>query len=104
MKQAENIKHKETFTIDLYLLEGLPDEINGVVMPGHKPQRYKIGLNADASETQKLATFLHEVTHIYNHDHENGGNVAEIETRTQRQLIEALELLKQEEFNLYDFS
>lgn len=93
----EDIKFKESFTIDLYLLEGLPDTIHGVVMPGHKPQRYKIGLNAEASETQKLATFLHEMTHIYNHDHDNGGNVSEIEFRVRRQLLEALELLKREE-------
>lgn len=104
MKQNENIKHKETFTIDLYLMEGLPDEINGVIMPGHQPQRYKIGLNADASETQKLATFLHEVTHIYNHDYDTDDDVSEIEKRTRRQLLEALELLEQEELNLYDFS
>lgn len=92
----EDIKFKESFTIDLYLLEGLPDTIHGVTMPGHKPTQYKIGLNADASETQKLATFLHEMTHIYNHDHESHDHVNEIESRTQRQLLEALELLKRE--------
>ena len=46
---------------------------------------------------QQLATFLHEMTHIYNGDLEAKGNVQEIEARTHRKLLEALELLKQEE-------
>ena len=98
-KQNENIKYQETFTVDLYLLEGMPDGIHGVVMPEKKPQRYKIGLKADADETQRLATFLHEMVHIYNHDMDRGGDVSEIEWRTRRQLLEALELLKQETQN-----
>lgn len=95
MKQNEDIKYKESFTIDLYLLE-MPEAIHGLAMQGKKPNRYKIGLNAGATETQKLATFLHEMTHIYNHDHDNGGDVSEIKFRVRRQLLEALELLKLE--------
>ena len=92
----EDIKFKESFTIDLYLLE-MPEDIHGLAMQTKDPHKYKIGLNASMTETQKLASFLHEMTHIYNHDHDNGSDVNEIEIRTRRQLLEALELLKQED-------
>ena len=95
MKQNEDIKYKESFTIDLYLLE-MPEAIHGVAMQTKTPNRYKIGLNAGATETQKLATFLHEMTHIYNHDHDSGDHVNTIEVRVRQQLLEALGLLKRE--------
>ena len=96
MKQNEDIKYKESFTIDLYLME-MPEAIHGVSMPGKKPNRYKIGLNASMTDTQKLAVFLHEMTHIYNHDHDSGDHVNTIEVRVRQQLLEALELLKRED-------
>lgn len=82
-------------TIKLHRLEGMPEGIHGTVMGSEG--RYMIVLNAEEDPDQQLATFLHEMTHIYNGDLEAKGNVQEIEARTHRKLLEALELLKQEE-------
>lgn len=82
-------------TIKLHRLEEMPEGIHGTVM-GSDGQ-YMIVLNAEEDPDQQLATFLHEMTHIYNGDLEAGGNVQEIEARTHRELLKALELLKQEE-------
>ena len=82
-------------TIKLHRLEGMPEGIHGTVM-GSDGQ-YMIILNAGDEPARQLAAFLHEMTHIYNGDLEAGGNVQEIEARTHRELLKALELLKQEE-------
>lgn len=82
-------------TIKLHRLEGMPEGIHGTVMGSDG--RYMIVLNAEEDPDQQLATFLHEMTHIYNGDLEAGGSVQEIEARTHRELLKALELLKQEE-------
>ena len=100
ISQSNNIRYAEAFTVELYMLDGLPGGISGTVIKAQEPQRYKIGLNADATEIQRLATFLHEVIHIYNHDLDTGGDVAEIEARTHRQLLEALELLKKRDMTV----
>lgn len=81
-------------TITIHKLEGVPEGIHGSVLGSGG--RYTIILNAEDTPTQQLATFLHEMTHIYNEDAERGGNVQEIETRTRQQLLEALALLRQE--------
>lgn len=82
-------------TIKLHRLEGMPEGIHGSVMGSEG--RYMIVLNAEEDPDQQLATFLHEMTHIYNGDLEAGGNIQEIEAQTHRELLKALELLKQEE-------
>lgn len=84
----------ETMTITIHRAENMPDAIHGAVMGSSG--RYTIILNAADTPGQQFATFLHEMTHIYNKDAETGKNVQEIETRAHGQLLEALELLKQE--------
>ena len=96
-KIDENITYIESFTIELYLLSGMSKDIHGLAMQTKDPHKYKIGLNASMTDTQKLAAFLHEMTHIYNHDHDSGDHVNTIEVRVRQQLMDALELLKQEE-------
>ena len=81
-------------TITTHKLEGVPESIHGSVMGSGG--RYTIILNAEDPPAQQLATFLHEMTHIYNGDLETGESVQEIETRTHRQLLQALDLLRQE--------
>ena len=81
-------------TITMHKLEGVPEGIHGSVMGSGG--RYTIILNAEDTPAQQLATFLHEMTHIYNGDLETGESVQEIEARTHRQLLQALDLLRQE--------
>lgn len=83
-------------TIKLHRLEGMPEGIHGAVI-GLDDNRYTIILNANDTPARQFAAYLHEMTHIYNGDLEAGGNVQEIEARTHRELLKALELLKQEE-------
>lgn len=85
---------KITFTV--HRLNGVPQGIRGSVLFDGK--QYTIILNAEQSPAQQYATFLHEMTHIYNGDLiKSGGNAGEIENRTHKQLLEALELLKQQD-------
>lgn len=83
-----------TITIDLHRANDLPPAIHGAVT--QDGDRYEIILNANDTPARQYAAFLHEVTHIYCGDLEAGGNVEAIESRTHRQLLEALEILKQE--------
>ena len=85
---------KITFTV--HRLNGVPQGIHGSVLFDGK--QYTIILNAEESPAQQYATFLHEMAHIYNGDLiKSGGNAGEIENRTHKQLLEALELLKQQD-------
>ena len=85
----------ETVTINIYRADELPQQIHGAVTGDGN--RYTILLNAGDTPARQYAAFLHEITHIYNGDLTTGQNVGEIETRTRRQLLQALELLTQEE-------
>ena len=91
----QEIQQTDSITIKLYTMCGIDQSIKGLCAQGKNPDKYSIFINDDMTQTWKLATFLHEMTHVYNHDFE-GGSVQEIESRTHRQLIDALELLKQE--------
>lgn len=74
----------ETITITITRRGDLPQDIHGAVTrEGDTPAR-------------QLAAFLEEMTHIYNGDLEAAGSVGEIENRTKRQLLEALEIIKAE--------
>ena len=86
----------ETMTITIHRAE-LPPTIHGAVTT-ENGSRYTIILNAGDEPARQLAAFLHEMTHIYNGDLiKTGENVGEIENRTHKQLLEALELLKQQD-------
>lgn len=85
----------ETITITLHRADDLPPTIHGTVTG--TGGRYMIILNGNDTPARQLAAFLEEMTHIYNGDLEAAGSVGEIENRTKRQLMEALEILKQEE-------
>ena len=85
----------ETMTITIHRAE-LPPTIHGAVTT-ENGSRYTIILNAGDEPARQLAAFLHEMTHIYNGDLITaGGNAGEIEARTHRQILQALELLTQE--------
>lgn len=71
-----------TITINIYRTSEAPATVGGMVTK--QGAGYTIILNANKSDAEQLATFLHEMTHIYNGDLTTGGNVGEIETRTQR--------------------
>lgn len=81
-------------TITIHKREGLPADVHGAVT-GSAGQ-YTILINAEDEPAQQLVAFLEEMTHIYNGDLETGENVQEIEARTRRQLLDALDLLRQE--------
>lgn len=83
-----------TITINIYRTSEAPATVGGMVT--RQGDGYTIILNANKSDAEQLAAFLHEMTHIYNGDLTAGGNVGEIETRTRRQLLEALEIIKGE--------
>ncbi len=85
----------ETITITLRRADGMPSAAHGLVMTG-TTDHYTILLNAGDSPARQLAAFLHEMTHIYNGDLTGGQDVQEIEARTHRQLLEALEIIRQE--------
>lgn len=87
-------------TIDLYKVADLPPKVHGAVT--RDGDRYTILLNANDTPARQLAAFLHEMTHIYCGDLAAGGDVEEIERRTDRQLLEALEVLKQEAEHVHD--
>lgn len=84
----------ETITITLHRADDLPPTIHGIVTG--TDGSYTIILNGNDTPARQYAAFLHEVTHIYNGDLTAGQNAGEIEARTHRQLLEALELIKQE--------
>lgn len=65
--------------------------LTGRTMDKNKTGNYRGGIRA-----RQFAAYLHEVTHLYNGDLEAGGDVQEIETRTHRQLLEALESIKED--------
>lgn len=81
-----------TITINIYRTSEAPATVGGMVTK--QGAGYTIILNANKSDAEQLAAFLHEMTHIYNGDLTAGGDVGEIEARTQRQLLEALEIIK----------
>ena len=81
-------------TITLRRSAELPPTIHGAVMGSGG--RYTILLNSNDTPARQFAAFLHEVTHLYNGDLEAGGDVQEIETRAHRQLLEALESIKED--------
>ena len=85
----------ETITITLHRADDLPPAIHGIVTG--TDGSYTIILNGNDTPARQYAAFLHEVTHIYNGDIMTGQDVAEIEARTHRQLLQALEQLQQEE-------
>lgn len=45
---------------------------------------YRIFINRNLSDQEKLETFIHEMIHLYNGDHESGENVQTIEARTHK--------------------
>lgn len=84
----------ETITITITRRGDLPQDIHGAVT--RENDRYTILLNTGDTPARQLAAFLEEMTHIYNGDLEAAGSVGEIENRTKRQLLEALEIIKAE--------
>ena len=83
-----------TITITINRATELPSDVHGAV--AGSGGAYTIMLNANDTPARQLAAFLHDAVHIYNGDLENGGDAAEIETRTRRQLLEALEIIREE--------
>ena len=77
-------------------MKAAPHNRYGMVLVQGNDGSYTIILNGNDTPARQLAAFLHEVTHIYNGDIMTGQDVAEIEARTHRQLLEALDLIKQE--------
>ena len=84
----------ETITIDLHRADSLPPQLHGAV--AKDGSRYMIILNGSDTPARQLAAFLHEMTHIYNGDLLTGQDAGDIENRAHKQLLEALEILKQE--------
>lgn len=87
---------KEGFIVDLLQADEMPESIHGFLWQ-EAAGRYKIALNAQETELQNFATFLHEMTHIYYHDMENGRGAAEVEAQTHSRLAEALRYMDSEE-------
>lgn len=84
----------ETMTITIHRADNMPDAIHGAVAGAGG--RYMIILNSNDTPARQLAAFLHETAHIYNGDLMTGQDAGDIENRTHKQLLDALELLKQE--------
>lgn len=91
------IFHERTLTLKLYTYRG-GQGIQGVTMKSSRPDEYIVAIDNTMNHTERLASFLHEMTHIYNGDLDTeGGDVNEIESRTNRQLLEALRCLQERE-------
>lgn len=59
---------------DLTVVEAnLPEGIDGISLPWEKPDEYRILINSELSEPDKLKTFIHEMIHLYRGDHEKKG-------------------------------
>lgn len=84
----------DTLTITVHRADDLPPNVHGTVTDSGG--RYTILLNAGDAPARQLAAFLEEMTHIYNGDLTHGQDAGEIEARTKRQLMEALEIIKAE--------
>ena len=92
----EQANKKDSFTVDLLQVDGMPGSIHGFLWQ-EAAGRYKIALNAQETELQNFATFLHEMTHIYYHDMESGRSAADVEAQTRSRLAEALRYMDSEE-------
>ena len=91
----EPANKKENFTVDLLQVDGMPESIHGFLWQ-EAAGRYKIALNAQETELQNFATFLHEMTHIYYHDIDSGRSAADVEAQTRSRLAEALHYMETE--------
>ncbi len=94
----EQRKEPETFNIRLQYLD-MAEGIHGMTTTRESsPGVYNIYLNSQDGPQRNLLSFLHEMTHIFNHDFYRTGETADsIEARTARQLREALDLLQAEQ-------
>ena len=83
----------ERITINLHHTT-TPSAVGGMITKDGENQ-YTIIINENRSQIGQLASFLHEMVHVYNNDFDKS-DVAEIEAETNKQLIEALEYLVNE--------
>lgn len=88
------MKRRESFKIALYDFWGIED-ISGVTVNANEAGEYRILINKDLSPAEQLATFLHEMTHIWRHDFSRQ-NVQQIEVEVRQDLLKALEIVKDE--------
>ena len=85
---------REKFTIELYRHD-LGEDIRGLSSPRkNEPGTFMIILNQKDSEVEQLATFYHEMTHIYSHDFDKTESVQKIESRAHSLTLQALEALR----------
>ena len=83
----------EKIIINMYR-EELPAGVHGAL--AETGGGYIVLLNTNDPPARQLAAFLHEMTHIYNGDTRSPQDAGEIEDRTHRQLLEALDMIREE--------
>ena len=97
----ESIEHNgKTITFDtvrewdLKVIEAnIP--INGCSCQWNEFGEYRIFINRELSDREKLEVFVHEMIHIYNGDHDNKDmNIQEIEERTHELTEEIIKKLE----------
>ena len=93
MKKAEL---RDRFKVDLYYFDGWHG-VHGITGSKDNAGRCTMLINQNDSEIRQLATFLHEMTHIFNKDFFQKKDVQTIESETRRKIKAALELLLEEE-------
>ena len=54
-------------------------------------KEYRIFINKNLPDQEKIRTFIHEMLHLYNNDFEQGEDVVSIESRTHRATDELME-------------
>lgn len=82
---------------NLKLIEApFPEDIEGcTVRWGENSGEYRILINENLPEPEKLETFIHEMIHLYHGDLDSTGkSVDEVEARAHRETAEILKRIK----------
>ena len=87
-------KLKQQFTVAVYTAPDV-EGMRGAIMA--TKDRYLILINEDQTPAEQLASFLHEMTHVYNRDFESTDDAGTIEARTHEQLRAALKVLQKQD-------
>ena len=76
---------------NLRVVEGnLGEGITGLSLPWKNPGEYRILINSDLSETEKVKVFIREMLHLYRDDHEVKGEAAQKIQAACQQITEEL--------------
>ena len=87
-------KLKNQFTIAVYTAPAVEGMRAGIMATN---DRFIVLLDEEQTPAEQLASFLHEMTHVYNRDFESTDDAGTIEARTHEQLRAALKVLQKQD-------